>query len=62
MRDKWRGRLTDGVLAMMWTSVVVWRELIQKAKLSIHRVIYVPNLTYGHELRVEKNEIVNTRG
>ena len=33
-------------------SVVVKRELSQKAKLSIYRPIYVPTLTYGHELWV----------
>ena len=31
-------------------SVVVKRELTQKAKLSIYRSIYVPTLTYGHKL------------
>uniref|UniRef100_A0A8C6KZ86 Reverse transcriptase domain-containing protein n=1 Tax=Nothobranchius furzeri TaxID=105023 RepID=A0A8C6KZ86_NOTFU len=41
--------------AVMWAlyqSVVVNRELSQKAKLSIYRSIYVPTLTYGHELWV----------
>ncbi|KAL6462549.1 hypothetical protein MHYP_G00289710 [Metynnis hypsauchen] len=41
--------------AVMWTlyrSVMVKRELSQKAKLSIYRSIYVPTLTYGHELWV----------
>ncbi|KAK0147792.1 Craniofacial development protein 2 [Merluccius polli] len=41
--------------AVMWTlhgSVVVKRELSQKAKLSIYQSIYVPALTYGHELWV----------
>ncbi|KAK0138802.1 putative RNA-directed DNA polymerase from transposon X-element [Merluccius polli] len=33
-------------------SVVVKRELSQKAKLSIYQSIYVPALTYGHELWV----------
>ncbi|TWW81747.1 hypothetical protein D4764_01G0015620 [Takifugu flavidus] len=33
-------------------SVVVKRELSQKAKLSIYRSIFVPTLTYGHELWV----------
>ena len=31
---------------------VVKKELSQKAKLSIYRSIYVPTLTYGHELWV----------
>ncbi|TWW74394.1 hypothetical protein D4764_14G0003970 [Takifugu flavidus] len=41
--------------AVMWTlhrSVVVKRELSQKAKLSIYRSIFVPTLTYGYELWV----------
>ncbi|TWW71090.1 hypothetical protein D4764_17G0005730 [Takifugu flavidus] len=33
-------------------SVVVKRELSRKAKLSIYRSIFVPTLTYGHELWV----------
>ncbi|TWW74403.1 hypothetical protein D4764_14G0004060 [Takifugu flavidus] len=33
-------------------SVVVKRELSQKGKLSIYRSIFVPTLTYGHELWV----------
>ncbi|KAK0130608.1 putative uncharacterized transposon-derived protein F52C9.6 [Merluccius polli] len=33
-------------------SVVVKRELSQKANLSIYQLIYVPALTYGHELWV----------
>lgn len=35
----------------VWT-VVVKRELSQKEKLSIYQSIYVPTLTYGHELWV----------
>ena len=38
-------------------SVVVKRELSQKAKLSIYRSIYVPTLTYGHELWVVAERI-----
>ncbi|KAI3360386.1 hypothetical protein L3Q82_002298 [Scortum barcoo] len=34
------------------TVVVVKKELSRKAKLSIYRSIYVPTLTYGHELWV----------
>ena len=33
-------------------SVVVKRELSQKAKLSVYRSIFVPTLTYSHELWV----------
>ena len=39
-------------LRMLKQSVVVERELSQKAKLSIYRSINVPTLTYGHELWV----------
>jgi len=41
--------------AVLWAlhrPVVVKKELSQKAKLSIYRSIYVPTLTYGHELWV----------
>ncbi len=37
--------------ALYWTAVVK-RELSWKAKLSIYQSIYVPTLTYGHELGV----------
>ena len=33
-------------------SVVATRELSQKAKLSVYQSIFVPTLTYGHELWV----------
>ncbi|KAK3535487.1 hypothetical protein QTP70_016908 [Hemibagrus guttatus] len=40
------------VLRSMYRSVVVKKELSQKAKLSIYQSIYAPTLTYGHELWV----------
>ncbi|KAK3568618.1 hypothetical protein QTP86_010635 [Hemibagrus guttatus] len=40
------------VMRSMYQSVVVKKELSQKAKLSIYQSIYVPTLTYGHELWV----------
>ena len=46
--------------AEMWTlkwSIMVKRELSQKAKLSIYRSIYVPTLTYGQELWVVTERI-----
>ncbi|TWW69275.1 hypothetical protein D4764_18G0000810 [Takifugu flavidus] len=49
--DRWIGAAS----AVMWTlhrSVVVKRELSRKAKLSIYQSIFVPTLTYGHELWV----------
>ena len=39
--------------AVMWAlyqTVVVKKELSQKAKLSIYQSVYVPTLTYGHKL------------
>ncbi|KAI3361166.1 hypothetical protein L3Q82_012910, partial [Scortum barcoo] len=45
------------------TDVVVKKELSRKAKLSIYRSIYVPTLTYGHELwkplllRIERSQL-----
>uniref|UniRef100_A0A8C6Q2D3 Reverse transcriptase domain-containing protein n=1 Tax=Nothobranchius furzeri TaxID=105023 RepID=A0A8C6Q2D3_NOTFU len=54
-RDREINRRIGSVSAVMRTlnrSVVVKRELSQKARLSIYRSIYVPILTYGHELWV----------
>ncbi len=42
----------SAVMRSMYRSVVVKKELSRKAKLSIYRSIYVPILTYGHELWV----------
>ena len=42
----------SAVMRALNRSVVVKRELSRKAKLSIYRSIYVPTLTYGHELWV----------
>ncbi|XP_076732247.1 LINE-1 reverse transcriptase homolog [Maylandia zebra] len=47
-----RIRAAAAVMRTLHRSVVVKRELSVKAKLSIHRSIYVPTLTYGHELWV----------
>ncbi|KAK3554499.1 hypothetical protein QTP70_024405, partial [Hemibagrus guttatus] len=38
-------------------SVVVKKELSRKAKLSIYQSVYVPTLTYGHELWVMTKRI-----
>ncbi|KAK3508624.1 hypothetical protein QTP70_000911 [Hemibagrus guttatus] len=40
------------VMRSMYRSGVVNKELSRKAKLSIYQSIYVPTLTYGHELWV----------
>ncbi|KAK3573216.1 hypothetical protein QTP86_015137, partial [Hemibagrus guttatus] len=40
------------VMRSMYRSVVVKKGLSRKAKLSIYQSIYVPTLTYGHELWV----------
>ncbi|MDF4405451.1 reverse transcriptase domain-containing protein, partial [Vibrio parahaemolyticus] len=42
----------SAVMRALNRSVVVKRELSQKARLLIYRLIYVPTLTYGHELWV----------
>ncbi|KAK3529874.1 hypothetical protein QTP86_007288 [Hemibagrus guttatus] len=44
------------VMRSMYWSVVV-KELSQKAKISIYQSIYVPTLTYGHELWVMTERI-----
>ncbi|KAK3552841.1 hypothetical protein QTP86_022544 [Hemibagrus guttatus] len=48
-------RRIGAAAAVMWSmyrSVVVKKELSRKVKLSIYQSIYVPTLTYGHELWV----------
>ncbi|KAK3559006.1 hypothetical protein QTP86_000109 [Hemibagrus guttatus] len=47
------------VMRSMYRSVVVKKELSRKAKFSIYQSIYVPTLTYGHELWVmnEREEL-----
>ena len=42
----------SAVMRALNRSVVVKKELSRKAKLSIYWSIYVPTLTYGHELWV----------
>ena len=52
-RDGEISRRLGQVAAMMqslYRTVVVKRELSHKAKLSIFRALYIPNLTYGQEL------------
>uniref|UniRef100_A0A3P9KA67 Chromodomain Y like 2 n=1 Tax=Oryzias latipes TaxID=8090 RepID=A0A3P9KA67_ORYLA len=46
------------VMRSLYRSVVVKRELSQKAKLSIYRSIFVPTLTNGHKLWFDKKNIV----
>ncbi|KAK3514795.1 hypothetical protein QTP70_032195, partial [Hemibagrus guttatus] len=45
------------VMRSMYWSVVVKKELSRKAKLSIYQSIYIPTLTYGHELWVMTERI-----
>ncbi|KAK3526405.1 hypothetical protein QTP70_025434 [Hemibagrus guttatus] len=45
------------VMRPMYRSVVVKKELSRKAKLSIYQSIYIPTLTYGHELWVMTERI-----
>ncbi|KAK3534617.1 hypothetical protein QTP86_016770, partial [Hemibagrus guttatus] len=49
--DRWIGAAAAVMWSMYW-SVVVKKELSRKAKLLIYQSIYVPTLTYGHELWV----------
>ncbi|KAK3518104.1 hypothetical protein QTP70_033329 [Hemibagrus guttatus] len=49
--DRWIGAAA-AVMRSMYRSVVVKKELSRKAKLLIYQSIYVPTLTYGHELWV----------
>ncbi|KAK3514114.1 hypothetical protein QTP70_005118 [Hemibagrus guttatus] len=54
--DRWIGAAAAVLPAMCW-SVVVKKELSRKAKLLIYQSIYVPTLTYGHELWVMHERI-----
>ncbi|KAK3522059.1 hypothetical protein QTP70_022619, partial [Hemibagrus guttatus] len=54
--DRWIGAAA-AVMRSMYRSVVVKKELSWKAKLSIYQSIYVPTLTYGHELWVMTKRI-----
>ncbi|KAI3356938.1 hypothetical protein L3Q82_003580 [Scortum barcoo] len=56
----------SAVMRSVYRTVVVKKELSRKAKLSIYRSIYVPTLTYGHELWVmterTRSRIADTSG
>ncbi|KAF7650109.1 hypothetical protein LDENG_00131220, partial [Lucifuga dentata] len=54
--DRWIGAASK-VLRMLYWTIMVKRELSQKARLSIYQSIYVPILTYGHELWVMTERI-----
>ena len=45
------------VLQSLCRTVVTKQELSQKAKLSVYRAIFVPTLTYGHEVWVMTQRI-----
>ena len=45
------------VMQSLYQSVVVKRELSRKARLSIYRSVYLPTLTYSHELWVMTERI-----
>ncbi|KAI3364208.1 hypothetical protein L3Q82_010807 [Scortum barcoo] len=61
--DRRIGAASAVMRSVYWT-VVVKKELSRKAKLSIYRSIYVPTLTYGHELWVmtERTRSADTSG
>lgn len=44
--------MASAVMWALYQNIVVKRELSRKAKLSIYQLIYVPNLTYRHDLWV----------
>ncbi|KAK3525946.1 hypothetical protein QTP70_011037 [Hemibagrus guttatus] len=47
------------VMRSMYRSVVVKKELSRKVKLSIYQSVYVPTLTYGHELWVMTERVTS---
>ncbi|KAI3377919.1 hypothetical protein L3Q82_009049 [Scortum barcoo] len=70
VRERWSVRLTGGLVQRPHLDYavgvpvvhVVKKELSRKAKLSIYRSIYVPTLTYGHELWVMTEERTRSCG
>ena len=54
--NRWIGAAAT-VMRSLYRSIMVKRELSRKAKLSIYQSIYVPTLTYGHELWVMTERI-----
>ncbi|KAI3352448.1 hypothetical protein L3Q82_005402 [Scortum barcoo] len=64
--DRRIGAASAAVMRSVYRTVVVKKELSRKAKLSIYRSIYVPTLTYGHELWVmterTRSQIADTSG
>lgn len=53
-KDRWLGAASAVLGVLHWT-IMVKRELSQKAKLSIYQSIYIPTLTCDHKLlEVEK--------
>ena len=49
--DRRIGAASAAVQTLYW-SVVAKRDLSQKAKLSVYQSMFVPTLTYAHELRL----------
>ena len=46
------GRISraSAVLRELWRTVVAKSEISEEAKLSVFKSVYLPTLTYGHEL------------
>ncbi|KAI3352513.1 hypothetical protein L3Q82_005198 [Scortum barcoo] len=59
--DRRIGAAVRSYAQSVYRTVVVKKELSRKAKLSIYRSIYVPTLTYGHELWVIMTERTRSR-
>ena len=54
-REREIDRRIGAASAVVWTlyrSFVLKREMSQKTRLSVDRLIFVPTLTYGHDLWV----------
>ncbi|KAF7644351.1 hypothetical protein LDENG_00223640 [Lucifuga dentata] len=56
--DRRIGAASEVLRKLYWT-VMVKRELSQKARLSIYQSVYIPILTYGHELWVTIERITS---
>ncbi len=52
MQTHGRRKYEPSLMQALHPTVMVKKELSRKAKLSIYQSIYIPTLTYGHELWV----------
>lgn len=55
--DGWIDAASTVMQVLYWT-IVATKELSKKAKLSIYQLLYVPALTFDHELWVVTEKVI----